>query len=175
MFLLKHTFSLFCYGNNKKIKWLAAQSRGDRSPQSCSDSAVLWPELLLTRGNVALKWPRMCFWQRSTDIAKLSSCCPDVTKCIKSGREQGSVRFDGFLISAFLLPFFSPVQVPGPAPNLQAVSNSPTSVSLSWDKPVTGNGEILTYKLYYTDKSFGSEQVGCSLHQLSCIHLFPVH
>ncbi|KAG7482808.1 neogenin isoform X9 [Solea senegalensis] len=50
------------------------------------------------------------------------------------------------------------VQVPGPAPNLQAVSNSPTSVSLSWDKPLTGNGEMLTYKLYYTDKSFDSEQ-----------------
>ncbi|XP_031704423.1 neogenin 1a isoform X6 [Anarrhichthys ocellatus] len=50
------------------------------------------------------------------------------------------------------------VQVPGPAPNLQAVSNAPTSVSLSWDKPVTGNGEMLTYKLYYTDKSFGNEQ-----------------
>lgn len=52
------------------------------------------------------------------------------------------------------------MQVPGPAPNLQAASNSPTSVSLSWDKPLTGNGEMLTYKLYYTDKSFGSEQVG---------------
>ncbi|XP_051234307.1 neogenin 1a isoform X4 [Dicentrarchus labrax] len=50
------------------------------------------------------------------------------------------------------------VQVPGPAPNLQAVSNMPTSVSLSWDKPVTGNGEILTYKLYYTDKGVGTEQ-----------------
>uniref|UniRef100_A0A3P8RUM8 Neogenin 1a n=1 Tax=Amphiprion percula TaxID=161767 RepID=A0A3P8RUM8_AMPPE len=50
------------------------------------------------------------------------------------------------------------VQVPGPAPNLQAVSNTPTSVSLSWDKPLTGNGEILTYKLYYTDKSVGTEQ-----------------
>ncbi|XP_049574334.1 neogenin 1a isoform X3 [Syngnathus scovelli] len=50
------------------------------------------------------------------------------------------------------------VQVPGPAPNLQAASNSPTSVTLSWDKPVTGNGEILTYKLYYTDKSIGNEQ-----------------
>ncbi|XP_049453543.1 neogenin 1a isoform X8 [Epinephelus fuscoguttatus] len=50
------------------------------------------------------------------------------------------------------------VQVPGPAPNLQAVSNTPTSVSLSWDKPLTGNGEMLTYKLYYTDKSFGTEQ-----------------
>uniref|UniRef100_A0A665W7Z1 Neogenin 1b n=1 Tax=Echeneis naucrates TaxID=173247 RepID=A0A665W7Z1_ECHNA len=50
------------------------------------------------------------------------------------------------------------VQVPGPAPNLQAVSNTPTSVSLSWDKPLTGNGEILTYKLYYTDKSGDNEQ-----------------
>uniref|UniRef100_A0A3B3WV79 Neogenin 1b n=1 Tax=Poecilia mexicana TaxID=48701 RepID=A0A3B3WV79_9TELE len=45
------------------------------------------------------------------------------------------------------------VQVPGPAPNLQAVSNTPTSVFLSWDKPLTGNGEILSYKLYYTDRS----------------------
>uniref|UniRef100_A0A669F2W4 Neogenin 1b n=1 Tax=Oreochromis niloticus TaxID=8128 RepID=A0A669F2W4_ORENI len=50
------------------------------------------------------------------------------------------------------------VQVPGPAPNLQAVSNTPTSVFLSWDKPLTGNGEILSYKLYYTDKSVGKEQ-----------------
>lgn len=50
------------------------------------------------------------------------------------------------------------VQVPGPAPNLQAVSNTPTSVSLSWDKPLTGNGEILSYKLYYTDTSVGTEE-----------------
>ncbi|XP_077420108.1 neogenin 1a isoform X3 [Vanacampus margaritifer] len=50
------------------------------------------------------------------------------------------------------------VQVPGPAPNLQATSNTPTSVTLSWDKPLTGNGEVLTYKLYYTDKSIGNEQ-----------------
>ncbi|XP_034431670.1 neogenin 1a isoform X11 [Hippoglossus hippoglossus] len=50
------------------------------------------------------------------------------------------------------------VQVPGPAPNLQVVSNTPTSVSLSWDKPLTGNGELLTYKLYYIDKTFGTEQ-----------------
>uniref|UniRef100_A0A3Q2PLM6 Neogenin 1b n=1 Tax=Fundulus heteroclitus TaxID=8078 RepID=A0A3Q2PLM6_FUNHE len=50
------------------------------------------------------------------------------------------------------------VQVPGPAPNLQAVSNTPTSVSLSWDKPLTGNGEILSYKLYYTDRSVGTEE-----------------
>ncbi|KAM3877112.1 neogenin 1a [Diretmus argenteus] len=50
------------------------------------------------------------------------------------------------------------VQVPGPAPNLQAVSNTPTSISVSWDMPLTGNGEILTYKLYYTDSSLGTEQ-----------------
>ncbi|KAM8761717.1 neogenin 1a isoform 3-T3 [Acanthopagrus schlegelii] len=50
------------------------------------------------------------------------------------------------------------VQVPGPAPNLQAMSNTPSSVSLSWDKPVTGNGDIVTYKLYYTDKSVGNEE-----------------
>lgn len=58
--------------------------------------------------------------------------------------------------------FFAPVQVPGPAPNLQAVSNTPTSVSLSWDKPLTGNGEILSYKLYYTDRSIGTEEVRAS-------------
>ncbi|KAG7283760.1 hypothetical protein CRUP_034384 [Coryphaenoides rupestris] len=51
------------------------------------------------------------------------------------------------------------VQVPGPATGLQAVSNTPTSVSLSWDTPLTGKGEILTYKLYYTDQSLGTEQV----------------
>ncbi|XP_016525456.1 neogenin 1a isoform X21 [Poecilia formosa] len=50
------------------------------------------------------------------------------------------------------------VQVPGPAPNLQAVSNTPTSVFLSWDKPLTGNGEILSYKLYYTDRSVSTEE-----------------
>ncbi|XP_061595284.1 neogenin 1a isoform X4 [Cololabis saira] len=50
------------------------------------------------------------------------------------------------------------VQVPGPAPNLQAVSNTPTSVALTWDKPLTGNGESLTYKLYYTDQTVGNEQ-----------------
>ncbi|XP_061671264.1 neogenin 1a isoform X6 [Syngnathoides biaculeatus] len=50
------------------------------------------------------------------------------------------------------------VQVPGPAPNLQATSNTPTSVTLSWEKPLTGNGEVLSYKVYYTDKSFGNEQ-----------------
>lgn len=76
-----------------------------------------------------------------------------------------------FLTSAF--PAFSSVQVPGPAPNLQAVSNTPSSVSLSWEKPLTGNGEIVTYKLYYTDKSIGKEQVrGGSLCVLSLIKHF---
>lgn len=66
------------------------------------------------------------------------------------------VLFFKFLLSFFVCLL---VQVPGPAPNLQAVSNTPTSVSLSWDTPLTGNGEVLTYKLYYTDKSIGTEQV----------------
>ncbi|RVE74229.1 hypothetical protein OJAV_G00019960 [Oryzias javanicus] len=56
------------------------------------------------------------------------------------------------------VPTQAEVQVPGPAPNLQAVSNTPTSVSLSWDKPLTGNGDILSYKLYYTDRTVGNEQ-----------------
>ncbi|XP_072516423.1 neogenin 1a isoform X7 [Salminus brasiliensis] len=50
------------------------------------------------------------------------------------------------------------VQVPGPAPNFQAVVQSPASVSLSWDKPVTGNGEIQTYKLYYMEKGLDNEK-----------------
>ncbi|XP_057189438.1 neogenin 1a isoform X4 [Triplophysa rosa] len=50
------------------------------------------------------------------------------------------------------------VQVPGPAPNLQAVVTSPSTVSLSWDVPLTGNGEIQNYKLYYMEKGVGIEQ-----------------
>ncbi|XP_052457094.1 neogenin isoform X6 [Carassius gibelio] len=50
------------------------------------------------------------------------------------------------------------VQVPGPAPNLQAVVMSPTTVSLSWDMPLTGNGEIQNYKIYYMEKGMDSEQ-----------------
>lgn len=100
-------------------------------------------------------------WQHSVDVANLTSCLPDEIKFIKVlkvGDKNKVFRCDAFLISASCL-IVSPVQVPGPAPNLQAVSNTPTSVSLSWDKPLTGNGEILTYKLYYTDKSVGNEQV----------------
>ncbi|KAI4896760.1 hypothetical protein NFI96_003894 [Prochilodus magdalenae] len=50
------------------------------------------------------------------------------------------------------------VQVPGPAPNLQATVISPSSVSLVWDKPLTGNGEIQNYKLYYMEKGLDSEK-----------------
>ncbi|XP_076847040.1 neogenin-like, partial [Brachyhypopomus gauderio] len=50
------------------------------------------------------------------------------------------------------------VQVPGPAPNLQAVSITPTSVTLTWERPLTGNGEIHTYKLYYNEKGLDMEQ-----------------
>uniref|UniRef100_A0A8C1UET6 Neogenin 1a n=1 Tax=Cyprinus carpio TaxID=7962 RepID=A0A8C1UET6_CYPCA len=50
------------------------------------------------------------------------------------------------------------VQVPGPAPNLHAVVMSPTTVSLSWDMPLTGNGEIQNYKIYYMEKGMDSEQ-----------------
>ncbi|XP_035379625.1 neogenin 1a isoform X3 [Electrophorus electricus] len=50
------------------------------------------------------------------------------------------------------------VQVPGPAPNLHAAVQSPSSVSLSWDKPVTGNGEIQTYRVYYMEKGLGDEK-----------------
>uniref|UniRef100_A0A3B4T3W0 Neogenin n=1 Tax=Seriola dumerili TaxID=41447 RepID=A0A3B4T3W0_SERDU len=71
-----------------------------------------------------------------------------------NGQGESSTAFFKFSSASC----FSSVQVPGPAPNLLAVSNSPTSVSLSWDKPLTGNGEILTYKLYYTDKSVGNEE-----------------
>ncbi|XP_016418487.1 neogenin 1a [Sinocyclocheilus rhinocerous] len=48
------------------------------------------------------------------------------------------------------------VQVPGPAPNLQAVVTSPSTVSLSWDMPLTG--EIQNYKIYYMEKGMDSEQ-----------------
>ncbi|XP_060770508.1 neogenin isoform X5 [Neoarius graeffei] len=50
------------------------------------------------------------------------------------------------------------VQVPGPAPNLQAVSITPTTVTLTWERPLTGNGEIHTYKLYYSEKGKDVEQ-----------------
>ncbi|XP_067312783.1 neogenin 1a [Pseudorasbora parva] len=50
------------------------------------------------------------------------------------------------------------VQVPGPAPNLHAVVTSPSTVSLSWDVPLIGNGEIQNYKIYYMEKGMDNEQ-----------------
>ncbi|XP_075201666.1 neogenin isoform X10 [Anomaloglossus baeobatrachus] len=50
------------------------------------------------------------------------------------------------------------VQVPGPAPNLRATAISATSVSVSWEMPLSGNGEIQNYKLYYMEKGAGNEQ-----------------
>ncbi|KAM4676110.1 neogenin isoform 3-T3 [Discoglossus pictus] len=50
------------------------------------------------------------------------------------------------------------VQVPGPAPNLKANTVSPTSVSVSWETPLSGNGDIQSYKLYYMEKGAGNEQ-----------------
>ncbi|XP_063045377.1 neogenin 1a isoform X3 [Engraulis encrasicolus] len=50
------------------------------------------------------------------------------------------------------------VQVPGPAPNLQATATSPTSIAVSWETPVTGNGEIQNYKIIYTAKGQDGEQ-----------------
>uniref|UniRef100_A0A8C5QIN0 Neogenin 1 n=1 Tax=Leptobrachium leishanense TaxID=445787 RepID=A0A8C5QIN0_9ANUR len=50
------------------------------------------------------------------------------------------------------------VQVPGPAPNLKAIAISPTSVDVSWEMPLSGNGEIQSYKLYYMEKGAGNEQ-----------------
>ncbi|XP_075753677.1 neogenin isoform X3 [Pelodiscus sinensis] len=50
------------------------------------------------------------------------------------------------------------VQLPGPAPNLRAYANSPTSVTVTWDTPLSGNGEIQNYKLYYMEKGTDHEQ-----------------
>lgn len=59
------------------------------------------------------------------------------------------------------------VQVSGPAPNLQVVSITPTTVSLTWEKPLTGDGVIQFYKIYYNEKGQDSEQVRLILN--SCI------
>ncbi|XP_074862552.1 neogenin isoform X3 [Carettochelys insculpta] len=50
------------------------------------------------------------------------------------------------------------VQLPGPAPNIRAYANSPTSVTVTWDTPLSGNGEIQNYKLYYMEKGKDNEQ-----------------
>uniref|UniRef100_A0A670JH31 Neogenin n=1 Tax=Podarcis muralis TaxID=64176 RepID=A0A670JH31_PODMU len=50
------------------------------------------------------------------------------------------------------------VQLPGPAPNIRAFANSPTSITVSWATPLSGNGEIQNYKLYYMEKGADNEQ-----------------
>ncbi|XP_005000132.1 neogenin isoform X10 [Cavia porcellus] len=50
------------------------------------------------------------------------------------------------------------VQLPGPAPNIRAYPTSPTSVTVTWETPVSGNGEIQNYKLYYMEKGTDIEQ-----------------
>eukprot|EP00076_Gallus_gallus_P015493 XP_015134539.1 neogenin isoform X7 [Gallus gallus] len=50
------------------------------------------------------------------------------------------------------------VQLPGPAPNIRAYAGSPTSVTVMWETPLSGNGEIQNYKLYYMEKGQDSEQ-----------------
>ncbi|XP_066052789.1 neogenin isoform X7 [Chamaea fasciata] len=50
------------------------------------------------------------------------------------------------------------VQLPGPAPNIRAFSGSPTSVTVTWETPLSGNGDIQNYKLYYMEKGQHTEQ-----------------
>ncbi|XP_027408968.1 neogenin isoform X9 [Bos indicus x Bos taurus] len=50
------------------------------------------------------------------------------------------------------------VQLPGPAPNIRACATSPTSITVTWETPLSGNGEIQNYKLYYMEKGTDKEQ-----------------
>uniref|UniRef100_A0A2K6FCN4 Neogenin n=1 Tax=Propithecus coquereli TaxID=379532 RepID=A0A2K6FCN4_PROCO len=50
------------------------------------------------------------------------------------------------------------VQLPGPAPNIRAYATSPTSITVTWGTPLSGNGEIQNYKLYYMEKGTDKEQ-----------------
>uniref|UniRef100_A0A6I8N0L1 Neogenin n=1 Tax=Ornithorhynchus anatinus TaxID=9258 RepID=A0A6I8N0L1_ORNAN len=50
------------------------------------------------------------------------------------------------------------VQLPGPAPNIRAYATSPTSTTVTWETPLSGNGEIQNYKLYYMEKGTDNEQ-----------------
>ncbi|XP_032100655.1 neogenin isoform X10 [Sapajus apella] len=50
------------------------------------------------------------------------------------------------------------VQLPGPAPNIRAYAVSPTSITVMWETPLSGNGEIQNYKLYYMEKGTDKEQ-----------------
>ncbi|XP_036074254.1 neogenin isoform X10 [Rousettus aegyptiacus] len=50
------------------------------------------------------------------------------------------------------------VQLPGPAPNIRAYATSPTSITVTWETPLSGNGEIQNYKLYYMEKGTDREK-----------------
>ncbi|XP_048376519.2 neogenin 1a isoform X4 [Stegostoma tigrinum] len=50
------------------------------------------------------------------------------------------------------------VQVPGPAQNLVAQANSPTSITVTWQEPHSANGPIINYKLYFMEKGADGEQ-----------------
>lgn len=58
-----------------------------------------------------------------------------------------------------ILKFYFTVQLPGPAPNIRAYATSPTSITITWETPLSGNGEIQNYKLYYMEKGADKEQV----------------
>ncbi|XP_061427038.1 LOW QUALITY PROTEIN: neogenin-like [Lethenteron reissneri] len=47
------------------------------------------------------------------------------------------------------------VQVPGPPVGLQATALSPTSVSVFWQPPLSGNGPILNYRLLHVERGKG--------------------
>ncbi|XP_031979173.1 neogenin isoform X9 [Corvus moneduloides] len=67
------------------------------------------------------------------------------------------------------------VQLPGPAPNIRAFSSSPTSVTVTWETPLSGNGDIQNYKLYYMEKGQDTEQdvdVGGLFHTVSGLKKF---
>ncbi|XP_048174193.1 neogenin isoform X10 [Corvus hawaiiensis] len=67
------------------------------------------------------------------------------------------------------------VQLPGPAPNIRAFSGSPTSVTVTWETPLSGNGDIQNYKLYYMEKGQDTEQdvdVGGLSHTVSGLKKF---
>uniref|UniRef100_A0A8C3H9Y5 Neogenin n=1 Tax=Chrysemys picta bellii TaxID=8478 RepID=A0A8C3H9Y5_CHRPI len=59
------------------------------------------------------------------------------------------------------------VQLPGPAPNIRAYANSPISITVTWDTPLSGNGEIQNYKLYYMEKGTDNEQAVCPTEPFS--------
>ncbi|NXE39264.1 NEO1 protein, partial [Ptilorrhoa leucosticta] len=67
------------------------------------------------------------------------------------------------------------VQLPGPAPNIRAFSGSPTSVTVTWETPLSGNGDIQNYKLYYMEKGQDTEQdvdVGGLAHTVTGLKKF---